>query len=53
MNELRIELSMRHIGQYIGRGISGTGHKIRDIYRLELRPAGNDLTAETATPHPT
>lgn len=53
MNELRIELSMRHIEQYIGRGTSGTGHKIRDVYRLELRPAGIDLPAETGTTHPT
>ena len=54
MNKLNLstELSTRHVAQYIEQGTSGTEHKIRDVYRLELKPAGNDLTAETAT-HPT
>ena len=55
MNKLdpSTELSIRHVEQYIEKGTSGTAHMVRDIYRLELRPAGNDLTAETATTHPT
>ena len=33
MNKLdvSIELSIRHVEQYIEQGISATGHKIRDI----------------------
>ena len=49
--DLTIELSVGHVEQYIEQASFGTGQKIMDFYRLQLRPSGNDLTAETTTAH--